>query len=135
MKNRHPDETVPINLLLVDDEEGFVSVLSKRLKKRNIVVTPALSGSIAIEKFRAERFDVVLLDLKMEFMDGIEVLKALKEMDPSVPVVMITGHGSTEEARRCLDHGAVDCLPKPYDFDRVVETIRGVLNGTEPGNG
>ncbi len=113
-------------ILLVDDEEGFVSVLTKRLKKRNITATPALSGSDAIEKFQSQRFDMVLLDLKMEFMDGFEVLKVLKELNPAVPVIMITGHGSMEDVRKCLDYGAVDCLPKPHDFKQIVEKIRGV---------
>jgi len=123
-----------IRLLLVDDEEGFVSVMTKRLKKRNIIATPALSGAEAIEKFQNQEFDVVLLDLKMEFMDGIEVLKVLKEMNPKIPVIMITGHGSVEEARESLELAAVDCFPKPYEFEKVVAGIREIhreLGGTE----
>ncbi len=119
----------PVELLLVDDEEGFVSVLSKRLRKRSVNATPALSGAEAIEKFRNKRFDLVLLDLKMEFMDGLEVLKVLKAMNPDIPVIMITGHGALEEVQKGIDFGALVCLPKPYDFDQLVAMIREV--GTE----
>jgi len=74
---------------------------------------------------------MVLLDLKMEFMDGFEVLKILRELNPNVPVIMITGHGSMEDVRKCLDCGAVDCLPKPYDFKRIVAKIRCIHNKSE----
>lgn len=124
-----------IRLLLVDDEEGFVSVMTKRLKKRKIIATPALSGAEAIEKYRDSNFDVVLLDMKMEFMDGLEVLKVLKEIKPGIPVIMITGHGSSEDASRSLECGAIDCLPKPYDFEKIVSKIRDVHVETEAGNG
>ncbi|MBF0411454.1 MAG: response regulator [Desulfamplus sp.] len=115
----------PIELLLVDDEEGFVQVLSKRLSKRNINVTASLSGDGAIQQCKIKRFDIMLLDLKMEFMDGIEVLKALKEIGiDDMQVIMITGHGSLEDAKKGLDLGAVACLPKPYDFEELVKKIR-----------
>jgi DNA-binding response OmpR family regulator len=113
-----------IRLLLVDDEEGFVVVLSKRLRKRGIDVTAVLSGDEAVKQFRNQEFDIVLLDLKMEFMDGIEVLNVLKSMKPELPVIMITGHGSKEDVQMGLDYGAVECLPKPYDFQYLFEKIR-----------
>jgi len=116
----------PLELLLVDDEEGFVQVLSKRLGRRNINVTTSLSGDGAIQHCKSRRFDIMLLDLKMEFMDGIEVLKALKEIGIDMPVIMITGHGSLEDARKGLDSGAVACLPKPYDFEELVKKIREI---------
>ncbi|MBF0232070.1 MAG: response regulator [Desulfamplus sp.] len=114
----------PIQLLLVDDEEGFVRVLAKRLGKRNINVTTSLSGDGAIQLCRKKRFDIMLLDLKMEFMDGLEVLKVLKEIGIDMPVIMITGHGSLEDAKKGLDLGAVACLPKPYDFEDLVKKIK-----------
>lgn len=121
----------PVELLLVDDEEGFVSVMSKRLRKRNISVTSALSGAEAIERFRNKQFDLVLLDLKMEFMDGLEVLKVLKAMNPDIPVIMITGHGALEEVQKGIDFGALVCLPKPYDFDELVSIIREVSSANK----
>ncbi|MBF0259906.1 MAG: response regulator [Desulfamplus sp.] len=113
-----------MQLLLVDDEEGFVRVLAKRLGKRNINVTTSLSGDGAIQLCRKKRFDIMLLDLKMEFMDGLEVLKVLKEIGIDMPVIMITGHGSLEDAKKGLDLGAVACLPKPYDFEDLVKKIK-----------
>jgi DNA-binding NtrC family response regulator len=124
-----------IQLLLVDDEEDFVRVLSKRLEKRGIQVTASLSGSSAVQEFTKKDFDVILLDLKMEFMDGIEVLKVVKEMKPHIPVFMITGHGSVEEAQMGIDCGAVECLPKPYELNDLLRKIQeAVGRGKEPAN-
>ncbi|MBF0231074.1 MAG: response regulator, partial [Desulfamplus sp.] len=92
----------------------------------NIKVTTALSGDGAIQQCKKKSFDIMLLDLKMEFMDGIEVLKALKEIGINMPVIMITGHGSLEDAQKGLDSGAVACLPKPYDFEELVKYIREI---------
>ncbi len=112
-----------IRLLLIDDEEAYVQVLAKRLGKRNIQVTPALSGSEAIQKLRRDDFDVAILDLKMEDMDGLEVLKIFKKMVPNMPVIMLTGHGSESAAREGLELGAFDYLTKPCDFDDLVSKI------------
>nr|MBL0701069.1 response regulator [Desulfobacterales bacterium] len=89
----------PIRLLLVDDEKGFANVISKRLGKRNIDVATTYSGAEAIKVLREKKFDVAVLDLKMEDMDGIEVLKIFKTMAPDLSVVMLTGHGSGQAAR------------------------------------
>ena len=112
-----------IRLLLVDDEEGYVSVLAKRMAKRNIDVTPALSGSAGIQVLRNNTFDVAVLDLKMEDMDGIEVLKIFKIMDPHMPVIMLTGHGSETAAREGIQFGAFDYLTKPCDLEELVAKI------------
>lgn len=111
-------------LLLVDDETGFVDVLSKRLAKRNIKVTNAYSGTEAIQALRKEQFDVAVLDLKMNDMDGLEVLKIFKKMDPEMPVLMLTGHGSDQAAREGIASGAFDYLTKPYELEDLIEKIR-----------
>ena len=131
------DETHPlIELLLVDDEADFVRVLSKRLEKRGIHVTACLSGSDAVQEFLKKDFDVILLDLKMEFMDGIEVLKVAKEMKPDIPVCMMTGHGSVEEAQTGIDCGAVECLPKPYELKDLLQKIHDAVSSRkEPEHG
>lgn len=113
-----------IRLLLVDDEVGFATVMAKRLNRRNIEVTTAYSGSQGIQSLRQNEFDVAVLDLKMEDMDGIEVLKIFKLMDPRMPVIMLTGHGSEKCASEGLQHGAYDYLTKPYDFEDLLEKIR-----------
>lgn len=117
-----------IEILLVDDEAGFVKVVSKRMAKRNIKVTGALSGTEALQMLRKRDFDLIVLDLKMEDMDGIEVLKILKKMAPEVPVIMLTGHGSDDAAREGMEHGAVEYLTKPCDLEHLVETILGVVH-------
>nr|WP_157487290.1 response regulator [Desulfosarcina sp. BuS5] len=114
----------PIRLLLVDDEKGFANVISKRLRKRNIDVATTYSGAEAIKVLRKKKFDVAVLDLKMEDMNGIEVLKIFKTMAPDLSVVMLTGHGSEEAARDGIALGAVDYLTKPCDFGELVDKIQ-----------
>jgi DNA-binding response OmpR family regulator len=115
--------TGPIKLLLVDDEVGFANVIAKRMSKRNIDVTKAFSGTEALQALKKADFDVAVLDLKMEDMDGIEVLKIFKKMDPDLPVIMLTGHGSEEAAREGIQFGAFDYLMKPCDFEELVKKI------------
>ena len=113
----------PIRLLLVDDEKDFVNILSKRIKRRHIDVTKAFSGAEAIQALRAQEFDVAVLDLKMEEMDGIETLKVLKIMDPRLAVIMLTGHGSAEAAEQGIRMGAYDYLTKPCELEELLEKI------------
>jgi len=117
-------KTHRIKLLLVDDEAAYVNVLSNRLGRRNIAVTKALSGTEGIQSLREEDFDVAVLDLKMEDMDGLEVLKIFKKMVPRMPVIMLTGHGSEQAARAGIELGAFDYLIKPCDFEDLVEKIK-----------
>lgn len=113
-----------IRLLLVDDEEGYVKVLSKRMARRNMEVMTALSGAEGIQRLRKQDFDVAILDLKMEDMDGIEVLRVFKKMVPDLPVIMLTGHGTEKAAREGLEMGAFDYLTKPCDLEELVKKIR-----------
>jgi DNA-binding NtrC family response regulator len=112
-----------IRLLLVDDEKDFVNILSKRIKRRKIDVTNAFSGAQAIQALRGREFDVAVLDLKMEDMDGIEVLKMLKIMDSKLAVIMLTGHGSAEAAEQGIKLGAFDYLTKPCELEELLEKI------------
>ena len=113
-----------IKLLLVDDEEGYVKVLSNRMGKRNIDVTKALSGTEGIQALRREDFDVAVVDLKMEDMDGMEVLKVFKKMVPAMPVIILTGHGSEKAAKDGIESGAFDYLLKPCDLEELLGKIR-----------
>ena len=113
----------PIRLLLIDDEVGYVNVLSNRLSKRNFQVGKASSGSEAFQVLRQQDFDVAVLDLKMEDMDGIEVLKILKIMDPQLAVIMLTGHGSAAAAKQGIELGAFDYLTKPCELEALLEKI------------
>jgi DNA-binding response OmpR family regulator len=120
----------PIRLLLVDDEKGFVEVLSKRLAKRNIHATQAFSGSDGIRLLRRSDFDVAVLDLKLEDMDGIEILKIFKKMDPDMPVIMLTGHGSKKASIEGMRYGAFDYLTKPHELSELVEKINEAVHRT-----
>ena len=121
---QHLNSTGPIKLLLVDDEKDYVHVLSNRLSRRHIQVAKTYSGREAIQAVRGQDFDVAVLDLKMEDMDGIEVLKILKKMDPKLMVIMLTGHGSEEAAREGISLGAFDYLTKPCELDELLAKIR-----------
>lgn len=113
-----------IRLLLVDDEVEYLHVLSNRLGKRGMAVATANSGTLAIQTLRKQEFDVAVLDLKMEDMDGIEVLKVFKKMDPDLMVVMLTGHGSEKAAKEGIDFGAYDYLTKPCEIQDLVKKIQ-----------
>ncbi|MFH0999167.1 MAG: response regulator [Pseudomonadota bacterium] len=132
MPDKGMDQNNPIKLLLVDDEAGYVSVLAKRMTKRNIDTITATNGNEAIQTLRGHRFDCAVLDLKMEDMDGIEVLKIFKKMDPAMPVIMLTGHGSETAAREGVKAGAFDYLTKPCDLDDLIEIICEACNREAP---
>ena len=117
----------PIRLLLVDDEVGYLEVLGKRLRKRDFDVTTARSGAQAIRIARDHDFDVAVVDLKMEDMDGIELLKILRRMMPELQVIMLTGHGSERAARDGLSLGAFDYLLKPIDLEALLERVHAAV--------
>jgi len=124
MPEKNDTKTEGIHLLLIDDEVGYVNVLSNRMAKRNIDVTKCLSGTEGIQALRRRDFDVAVLDLKMEDMNGIEVLKVFKRMVPDMPVIMLTGHGSEQAAKEGLKYGAFDYLTKPCELEELLEKIR-----------
>jgi DNA-binding NtrC family response regulator len=124
MANETNFGSTPIRLLLIDDEVGYVNVLSNRLTKRNFIVGKANSGAEALQILRKDKFDVAVLDLKMEDMDGIEILKILKKMAPELVVIMLTGHGSAEAAHEGIRQGAYDYLTKPCELGELIEKIR-----------
>lgn len=116
-------ESEQINVLLVDDEKGFLNVLSNRLSRRSIRPTKVFSGTAAIQILRKNDFDVMVLDLKMEDMDGIEVLKVIKRMVPELPVIILTGHGSQTAAKEGILLGAFDYLTKPCELVDLMDKI------------
>ncbi len=113
-----------IRLLLVDDEASYVDVLANRMALRGVDVSKAYSGSEGIQILRRNDFDVAVLDLKMEDMDGIEVLKIFKKMDPDLMVIMLTGHGSAQAASEGIAQGAFDYLTKPCEFSELLGKVR-----------
>ena len=110
-------------VLLVDDEEEFVQALSERLKIRDYDVTISLTGEDAIEKIKHYNFDVVILDVLMPRMDGIDALKMIKRMKPLIEVIMLTGHATVETAIEGMKLGANDYLMKPCETEDLVLKI------------
>jgi DNA-binding NtrC family response regulator len=117
-----------IRLLLVDDEIGYLEVLSKRFRRRNIDVTAASTGQQAIQLLRRNDFDVAVVDLKMTDMDGIEVLKVFQKMDPELAIIILTGHGSEQAAREGKEQGAFDYLTKPCDLQSLLNVINAAYS-------
>jgi DNA-binding NtrC family response regulator len=112
-------------VLLVDDEEPFVETLAKRLTKRELNVLTAFSAPEAFEKLgKDSRIDVVILDVKMPGMDGIEALKQIKADYPLVEVIMLTGHATVETAIEGMKIGALDYLMKPCDMELLMNKVR-----------
>jgi DNA-binding NtrC family response regulator len=113
----------PIKILLVDDEEDFVEMLSLRLEAVGEEVTPANSGRECLQVLEQRDVDVVILDVKMPGMDGIETLQEIKRRFPLVEVILMTGHGTVESAIEGQALGAFDYLLKPADFNELVEKL------------
>ena len=110
-------------VLIVDDEEKFVDYLSKRLINRGFDVTKSYSGEDAIVKINHHNFDVVVLDVLMPGIDGIETLRAIKSAKPLVEVIMLTGHASVESGIEGMKLGAYDYLMKPCETEDLVSKI------------
>jgi DNA-binding NtrC family response regulator len=116
---------IPTKVLIVDDEKDFVEMLSLRLSEVGEKVTPAYSGQEGLETLEKTSIDVVILDIKMPGMDGIETLREIKKQYPLVEVILLTGHGSTETAVEGMKLGAFDYLMKPADFDDLSAKLEG----------
>ncbi|OPX41420.1 MAG: two-component system response regulator [Desulfobacteraceae bacterium 4484_190.3] len=114
---------IPTRILIVDDEKDFVEMLSLRLKEMGEKVESAYSGQEALEVLAEKNIDVIILDIKMPGMDGIEVLKVVKKRFPLVEVILLTGHGTTETAVEGMKLGALDYLMKPADFDDLMTKL------------
>ncbi|MFW5486917.1 MAG: response regulator [Desulfovibrio sp.] len=125
-----PDKVdFPVRVLIVDDEASYAKALSKRLEVRGLNTAVANSGREAIQTLRKQDFEVILLDLKMEDVDGLETLKVCKIMDPRLKVIILTGHGGEAEAKQSLKLGAFDYLVKPTELDDIIKSIRRAMAG------
>jgi len=113
----------PTKVLLVDDEEEFVSTLAERLEIRGFVTEVATSGDMAISAVQDKNFDIVVLDLMMPGIGGLEVMEKIKSMYPDMPIILLTGHGSAKEGMEGLELGAFDYLMKPLDIDELILKI------------
>ena len=119
------------HVLIVDDEPNVRRVLATLLEQAGYATTRAESGKVALDLVRAKDPDLVLTDLKMPGMDGLELLRHLREGFPEIPVVMLTAHGTVENAVGAMKEGAHDFLTKPFDKEHVVEIVGKALGQAE----
>ena len=109
-----------MKLLLVDDESDFLNTLLKRMRRRDVDVNGVDNGMAALDWLGGKDVDVVILDVRMPGMDGIETLKKIKASHPLVEVIMLTGHANMEVAIEGMEMGAFDYLMKPMDMDDLL---------------
>lgn len=114
---------MPEKVLLVDDEPDFLEALAVRMRVRGLDVTTTTSTVDALSMAERETYDVVVLDLMMPGMEGLEVLKTLKNQKPDLQIILLTGYATREMEAEALKLGAVDLIEKPADLDRMMEMI------------
>ena len=117
-----------LRVLIVDDEDDFRETIVKRLNARKIQAEGAASGIKALEVLKEKDFDVMVLDVKMPDMDGIETLRHVKKMKPEIEVIMLTGHASVEFGIKGMQLGAFDYVMKPAPLNELLDTIGQAFN-------
>lgn len=119
-----PDSSVPVRVILIDDEVRFLDSMKRVLERRNLDVDTAESGEQGLTLLKEKLVDVVVLDIKMPGLGGLEVLRRIKTYYPSVQVIMLTGHPSYVTAMEAIKQGAHEYLEKPPDIEKLAATIR-----------
>jgi len=118
-----------LRILIVDDEEELVSALKERLNLRGFQARGVTTGTEALAFLEAEECDVVLLDIKMPGLGGLEVIRRIKDMKPRLQVVLLTGHGSVKSVEDGMALGAFDYLMKPVKIDSLVRVLTAAASG------
>ncbi len=111
-------------ILLVDDEADFLEALSERMRARGMDVSTSVSAQQALDAVDEGTFDAVVLDLMMPGMDGLEALRILKEKDPKLQVILLTGHATVQQSVEAMKRGARDLLEKPTDIETLAKKIK-----------
>jgi len=119
---------LPSKVLFVDDEKEFVQTVSQRLISRDVGTYGVFNGEEALEIINEDRPDVMVLDLKMPGLHGIEVLRRAKEIAPEVEVIILTGHGTIKDEQECMELGAFAYLNKPVDIEQLSAAIKAANN-------
>jgi DNA-binding NtrC family response regulator len=120
---------LPPNVLIIDDEEDFVQAINERLTLRQMAVGTALDGAAGMRELEQRpHTDVVLLDILMPGMSGMETLRQIKASHPGVEVIMLTGHATVETAIEGMKLGAFDYLLKPYDIDTLLQKLQAATD-------
>ncbi|WP_419175566.1 response regulator [Desulfosediminicola sp.] len=118
------EHTLNTRVLLVDDEEEFLSVLANRLEARDLKVSTATRGEEAVAIVDQKDFDAIILDMAMPGMGGLETLQKIKEKHPDAEIIILTGHGSIKAGVEAMKLGAEDFLEKPVDIRELMEKIQ-----------
>lgn len=116
-------EKMNARILLVDDEDEFIKALTQRLEVRGLTVTGATRGQDALDLIGKQIFDIIVLDLAMPGMDGLETLQKIKEKDPDTEIVMLSGQGNIKSGVEAMKLGAKDFLEKPVDLAELLKRI------------
>jgi len=120
-------------VLLVDDEEEFITTLAERLKLRGLEASIATSGREALKRVDSDRPHLVVLDVLMPGLGGLDVLHEIRKTDPQIKVILLTGRGSAFEDDGSIPLGAFDCLIKPVNIDDLIQKMQEALNAPELG--
>src|SRR3954463_2714879 len=115
------------NILIIDDEKAIRKTLTEILSFEGYKLDEAGDGEEGLKKFREKNYDVVLCDIKMPKVDGLDFLQKAVEINPDIPVIMISGHGNIETAVEAVKKGAYDFIQKPPDLNRLLITIRNAM--------
>jgi len=115
-------------VLIVDDEERFRATMCKLLTVRGLKAVTAGSGKEAIEKLRQNPYDVVILDVRMPEMGGVQVLSEIKKIDPQAEVIIMTGYASVDTAKEIMKLGAYDYVLKPYSVEELMDKIEAAYD-------
>jgi len=124
---------VPSKILLVDDEQEFVQTLSERLQMRDMGTAVAYDGRSALDQVRRDEPEIMIIDLKMPEIDGMELLKQVKQTCPAVQVIVLTGHGCEQDKKKCLALGAFSYMQKPVDINQLCESVKSAYKKIKIG--
>jgi DNA-binding NtrC family response regulator len=119
-------------ILVIDDEQGIRHLLDTLLRRKGYDVVLAESGRQGLELFRRERPDVIVLDLKMPEMDGLTVLREIKNLDPGKPVIILTGAGTAEAERQVRALGVTEYVEKEFSLHLLGDSLKRLLNNPDP---
>lgn len=114
------------DILIVDDEERFANILARRLSLRGCVCEVSYSGQEALDKIKRKNFFLILLDLHLPDIYGIEVLTQIKKFGSKTPIIILTGHGTEEDRRQCMQMGAYDFIHKPLGIETLVNLLEEI---------
>jgi DNA-binding NtrC family response regulator len=117
-----------IKVLCIDDEEELVSAWVERLQMRGIEAEGVTTGQDALQRVKEKNFDVVILDIKMPGISGFEIMRQIKNKNPELPVILITGHQCPDEESESMLTDSFECLIKPVDIEILVEKIMKAIN-------